>query len=215
MSRCFHNYCPWVRSIPTTISQDIQRLFPRQVRDECGTIATDEDNAEMERRVSTVNLNAKRQTGNSTEEYDFGIYFNVVASNMTLAGGWVPYVHVLLTLWKAFIVIVSNRQKQIDDQITLINSKYVGTGIRFHPLGVTRIISKYWHETVTQNLCVFHCSFLFATSPLTSPVRKHETCTDSFTKVAPSTSMSTPWASTQIISTATPHSLQAIAPTPQ
>jgi len=120
----------------------------------------------MERGVSAVDLDlVKRQTGNSTESYDFGIYFNVVASNMTLAGGWVPYVHALLTTFIVNSLHVSNRQNQIDDQITLVNSKYVGTGISFHLLSVTRIISKYWHETVTQNRCVFHCLFLLRPSP--------------------------------------------------
>ena len=45
---------------------------------------------EMRRTLAAVNLGS-RQTGNTTD-YDFGIYFNVVASNMTIQGGWVPYV---------------------------------------------------------------------------------------------------------------------------
>lgn len=86
-----YNHCHCVR--PFFFSQDIYVMFFRQIRNECGTVITDEDYAEMKRSLSAVNLNAKRQTGNSTAaNYDFGIYFNVVASNMTIAGGWVPYV---------------------------------------------------------------------------------------------------------------------------
>ena len=64
----------------------------RQTR-ECGTVVTEKDKLEMEKAVAAANLNVKRQTGN--ESYDFGIYFNVIASNMTEEGGWVPYVHPL------------------------------------------------------------------------------------------------------------------------
>ncbi|KAF9525892.1 pregnancy-associated plasma protein-A-domain-containing protein [Crepidotus variabilis] len=68
----------------------------------------------------------KRQDG---QQYNFGVYFNIVASNLTEAGGYVP-------------------QKQIDDQMTLLNTKYVGTGISFKLLSVTRVVSRYWHETI-------------------------------------------------------------------
>ena len=49
---------------------------------------TDDDIAAMERDVAAVNL--KRQTGGN---YTFGVYFNVIATNMTIDGGWIPYVH--------------------------------------------------------------------------------------------------------------------------
>jgi hypothetical protein len=50
---------------------------------------TDDDIAAMERDVAAVNF--KRQTG-SIRNYTFGIYFNIVAANMTTDGGWMPYV---------------------------------------------------------------------------------------------------------------------------
>ncbi len=115
----------------------------RQTR-ECGTAVTEEDKLEMEKAVAAVNLNVKRQTGNS---YDFGIYFNVVASNRTEEGGWVPYVHALPFY---YFLTYFYRQKQIDDQITLLNSRFTTTKtrIRFHLLNVTRIINQNWHENV-------------------------------------------------------------------
>jgi hypothetical protein len=79
-------------------------------------------------------------------------------------------------------LIPLDRQKQIDDQITLMNSRYEGTGIRFHLLGVTRIINKYWHETEAPSLCVVPNLFIFSchiliikihpTTPL-SPQTRH------------------------------------------
>lgn len=59
-------------------------------REECGTIVTEDHQKEMRSTLAAVNLDS-RQTANTTD-YDFGIYFNVVASNMTIQGGWVPYV---------------------------------------------------------------------------------------------------------------------------
>jgi hypothetical protein len=44
--------------------------------------------AAMERDMAAVNF--KRQTGGN---YTFGVYFNVIAANMTTDGGWIPYVH--------------------------------------------------------------------------------------------------------------------------
>jgi len=44
----------------------------------------------MTRTLAAVNLNYKRQTG-SIKNYTFGVYFNVVAANMTVEGGWIPY----------------------------------------------------------------------------------------------------------------------------
>jgi len=99
-------------------------------RVECGTVVTEEEKLEMEKTVSGVNLNPRQAT-----TYDFGIYFNVIAANMTAEGGWVP-------------------QKQIDDQITLLNARYAAnsTGIRFHLVNVTRVVNRYWHETVAPGL---------------------------------------------------------------
>ena len=113
----------------------------RQTR-ECGTVATEEDKLGMEKAFAAVNFNG---TGTQNASYDFGIYFNVIASNMTEEGGWVPYVYAL-----PFNKLLTYfyRQSQIDGQIALLNSRFTvtGTRIRFHLLNVTRIINRDWHE---------------------------------------------------------------------
>ncbi len=58
---------------------------------ECDAVITDVDSDEMAETLAAVNLNYKRQTF-SIRNYTFGVYFNIVASNMTVAGGWIPYV---------------------------------------------------------------------------------------------------------------------------
>jgi hypothetical protein len=101
-------------------------VFAQTGPQECSTTISDEDKTEMETTVAAVNL-ARRQTST----YEFGIYFTVVAANTTEAGGWVP-------------------QKQIDDQITLLNARFASTGtrIRFRLLNVTRIVNRNWHDNV-------------------------------------------------------------------
>ncbi|KAJ3514346.1 hypothetical protein NLJ89_g2427 [Agrocybe chaxingu] len=95
----------------------------------CGTVVTDEDISNSE--AALARLRIPRQT--TIQDYNFGVYFNIVASNMTTEGGWVP-------------------QSQIDDQMTLLNERYVGTGVSFTLLNVTRVISRYWHETIDSDL---------------------------------------------------------------
>ena len=63
-------------------------IFRNRGREECGTVVTAAEIAAMERDVAAVNF--KRQTGGN---YTFGVYFNVIAANMTINGGWIPYVH--------------------------------------------------------------------------------------------------------------------------
>ncbi|KDR83134.1 hypothetical protein GALMADRAFT_57530 [Galerina marginata CBS 339.88] len=95
----------------------------------CGTVVTDEDIANAEVALSRIHI--PRQS--DIQEYTFDVYFNIVAANMTEVGGWIP-------------------QKQIDDQMTLLNERYVGTGVSFKFASVTRIISRYWHETIDAGL---------------------------------------------------------------
>jgi len=161
MPRYFGNNCFRVPSRPPFRCNVFNVFQSRQTR-ECGTVVTEEDKLEMEKAVAAVNLNAKRQTGTS---YDFGIYFNVVASNRTEEGGWIPYVHALPFY---YFPTYFYRQKQIDDQITLLNSKFTATEtrIRFHLLNVTRIINQNWHENVEllpddSEKCVDHLFYIF------------------------------------------------------
>lgn len=98
-------------------------------RDECGTVVTDEDIENAREAISK--LKSRRQT--SLTEYTFDVYFNVVAANMTTEGGWMP-------------------QSQIDAQMKLLNEKYVGTGVTWNYVNVTRVLSRYWHETVDAGL---------------------------------------------------------------
>ena len=109
----------------------------------------------MTRTLAAVNLHYKRQTG-SIKNYTFGVYFNVVAANMTVEGGWIPCAPFLNRARKKVLTLLSRfySQKQVDDQVTLLNRQYIRTGVGFHLLGVTRIISRYWHETVEAGLSV-------------------------------------------------------------
>ncbi|KAF5317552.1 hypothetical protein D9619_013165 [Psilocybe cf. subviscida] len=95
----------------------------------CGTIVTDDDIAETEQALSRIKVS--RQSG--VKDYTFDVYFNVVAANMTTAGGWIP-------------------QSQIDAQMKLLNERYVGTGVSWNYVNTTRIISRYWHETIDAGL---------------------------------------------------------------
>ena len=113
---------------------------------------TPDEIAAMEKDVAAVNF--KRQTG-SIRNYTFGIYFNVVAANMTTDGGWIPYVH-SLHFFRVFLLNGFYRQKQIDDQMDLLNRRYVGTGISFTLLSVTRILSRLWHEIIDGEVYVLH-----------------------------------------------------------
>jgi len=105
---------------------------------------TDKDIADTE--IALEKIHVRRQGGSS--EYKFPVYFNIVAKNMTTDGGWVPYVFLLVCVWRVQLRVLFHSQKQIDDQMTLLNEKYVGTGISFELVNVTRIISRYWHETI-------------------------------------------------------------------
>ncbi|PPQ66393.1 hypothetical protein CVT24_007222 [Panaeolus cyanescens] len=91
----------------------------------CGTVVTDDDISEMTQTLERLRI--PRQAG--IKNYEFDVYFNVVAKNMTTDGGWAP-------------------QKHIDDQMALLNERYVGTGVSWKLVSVTRIISRYWHETI-------------------------------------------------------------------
>jgi hypothetical protein len=57
--------------------------------------------------------------------------------------------HLWLTLG-----FLNSRQSQIDAQMKLLNERYVGTGVSFNYVSVTRIISRYWHETIDADLYV-------------------------------------------------------------
>jgi hypothetical protein len=37
----------------------------------------------------------------------------------------------------------------------LLNERYVGTGVSWNFVNTTRIISRYWHETIDAGLCVY------------------------------------------------------------
>ncbi|KAF9046223.1 hypothetical protein BJ165DRAFT_1469636 [Panaeolus papilionaceus] len=91
----------------------------------CGTVVTDEDIAEMTHDLARLRI--PRQAG--IKNYEFDVYFNVVAKNMTTAGGWAP-------------------QSQVDAQVKLLNDRYVGTGVSWKLVSTTRILSRYWHETI-------------------------------------------------------------------
>jgi len=98
----------------------------------CGTVVTDEDIANSAEAINKIK-NHRRQTG--VQQYTFDVYWNSIAANMTTAGGWVP-------------------QSQIDDQMALINKRYsdAGTGVTWNLVNVTRVLSKYWFETVDAGL---------------------------------------------------------------
>ncbi|PPQ89421.1 hypothetical protein CVT25_002187 [Psilocybe cyanescens] len=97
-------------------------------RAECGSYASSD---KIDAAEKAIKEHAPPRQGRAElKNYIFDVYFNVIASNMTLLGGWVP-------------------QKQIDDQMDLLNKAYVGTGISWNLVNVTHVISRYWHETVT------------------------------------------------------------------
>jgi len=50
--------------------------------------------------------------------------------------------------------LLNSRQTQIDAQMKLLNERYVGTGVSFNYVSVTRILSRYWHETIDAGLYV-------------------------------------------------------------
>jgi hypothetical protein len=95
----------------------------------CGTKVTLDDITRAEKALAGIHV--PRQ--GTPAEYTFDVYFNTVAANMTTEGGWIP-------------------QSQIDAQMTLLNERYVGTGVSFNYVNVTRIISRYWHETIDADL---------------------------------------------------------------
>ncbi|KIM41040.1 hypothetical protein M413DRAFT_445788 [Hebeloma cylindrosporum] len=96
---------------------------------ECGTVVTDDDIANAEKALSNIHF-ARQST---PKEYTFDVYFNTIAANMTTEGGWIP-------------------QSQIDAQMKLLNERYVGTGVSFNYVSVTRVLSRYWHETIDAGL---------------------------------------------------------------
>ncbi|KAH9480840.1 Extracellular metalloprotease [Psilocybe cubensis] len=92
----------------------------------CGTIVTETDISNAEVALSRLNKFPRQSTDT---EYTFDVHFHIIAANMTERGGWVP-------------------QKQIDNQMTFLNDRYEGTGIRFQMVGVTRVLNRHWFETV-------------------------------------------------------------------
>jgi hypothetical protein len=50
--------------------------------------------------------------------------------------------------------LLNSRQTQIDAQMKLLNERYVGTGVSFNYISVTRVLSRYWHETIDAGLYV-------------------------------------------------------------
>ena len=52
------------------------------------------------------------------------------------------------------IRLLNSRQTQIDAQMKLLNERYVGTGVSFNYISVTRVLSRYWHETIDAGLYV-------------------------------------------------------------
>ncbi|TEB40216.1 hypothetical protein FA13DRAFT_1784809 [Coprinellus micaceus] len=68
-------------------------------------------------------------------QYTFDVQFNIVATNFTYLGGWVP-------------------DSYITAQMDLLNRHFEGSGISWNHVGTRRILSRYWHEALTSNTTV-------------------------------------------------------------
>ncbi|KAF4617517.1 hypothetical protein D9613_006331 [Agrocybe pediades] len=98
-------------------------------RDECGTHVTEDDIANAELAISRLKL--PRQA--SVREYTFDVHFTIVAANMTERAGWVP-------------------NSQIEAQMKMLNERYAGTGVSWRHAGITRVLSRYWHDSIEAGL---------------------------------------------------------------
>jgi len=93
----------------------------------CGTHISSHRKAAVERKFA-----AQRRLPSKTAKTGtpvINVYFNVVAANKTLAGGWVP-------------------DSQITKQIAVLNRDYKSSGVRYRLVNTTRYISKNWFLNV-------------------------------------------------------------------
>ncbi|KAJ3546453.1 hypothetical protein NMY22_g2046 [Coprinellus aureogranulatus] len=103
----------------------------------CGTHASTEDALyaqEIFRNTSFPTPGHRRRQG-PLRRYTFDVQWNVVATNFTYLGGWIP---------DSFITA----------QMAVLNGQFEGTGITWNQVGTQRIMSRYWHEAITTNTTV-------------------------------------------------------------
>jgi len=75
--------------------------------------------------------------------------------------------------------LLNSRQTQIDAQMKLLNERYVGTGVSFNYVSVTRVLSRYWHETIDAGLyVVFPALVKICTETHIHKGHKRGTCTE-------------------------------------
>ncbi|KAF8157878.1 Metalloprotease [Crassisporium funariophilum] len=94
--------------------------------EQCRAPFTKRDDKELKAMFEKVRVRRQADPINVV----FDTYVNVVAANMTLAGGWVP-------------------DSQIEAQIKMLNDGYQGTGVSFKFINTTRILSSLWHNSLT------------------------------------------------------------------
>ncbi|PPQ84831.1 hypothetical protein CVT25_015125 [Psilocybe cyanescens] len=94
----------------------------------CGTHISQERKASAERKFAAQRIAAPTAAKAVAPVID--VYFNVIAANKTIAGGWIP-------------------THQIKTQIAVLNRDFKKSGIQYRLANVTRIISKKWFNGVT------------------------------------------------------------------
>ncbi|KAF9525891.1 hypothetical protein CPB83DRAFT_858795 [Crepidotus variabilis] len=103
-----------------------RRMGRRGLGEECSTPYSPDENEVMR---ATFARTKSRRDGASSQGYEFNVNVNVVATNMTYDGGWVP-------------------DSQIEDQMTALNAGYKGTNISFNLISVKRILAPVIFETL-------------------------------------------------------------------
>uniref|UniRef100_A0A8H8CR92 Peptidase M43 pregnancy-associated plasma-A domain-containing protein n=1 Tax=Psilocybe cubensis TaxID=181762 RepID=A0A8H8CR92_PSICU len=93
----------------------------------CGTHISAERKASVERKFAAQRIAAPETAKAVAPVID--VYFNVIAANKTIAGGWIP-------------------AHQIKSQIAVLNRDFKSTGVQYRLAKVTRYISKRWFNGV-------------------------------------------------------------------
>ncbi|TFK26819.1 hypothetical protein FA15DRAFT_250024 [Coprinopsis marcescibilis] len=102
----------------------------------CGTNTTYRDSGLQQLVASLNSSHNRRRQFIPQQTYTFNVVWQVIASNFTYEGGWLPDLY-------------------IQAQMEQLNRNYEGTGISWVHTDTVRTISPYWHESIDSSSGTF------------------------------------------------------------
>lgn len=118
----------------------------------CGSHLTPEEMVTKEGKFSDAlsKIESPTRIANNFSNHTIPVYFNVISSGTELSQGCIPYVVLFWPHWCPlhtclwFLRMSHSRDKQIKDQIDVLNSDYSGTGLQFKLVNLTRVVNARW-----------------------------------------------------------------------